>query len=71
MMTEERSGMMMMVAPNQIFNQETNHLYGDCFPSIIRKFTKLTSNVCKGILDDWWGVVNEVDVNLFFEGRQQ
>ena len=45
--------MMMMVAPNQIFNQETNHLYGDCFPSIIRKFTKLTSNVCKGILDDW------------------
>ena len=52
MMTEERSDMIMVVIPNQIFQQETNHLYGYCFPSLIRKFTKLTYNLCKGVLDD-------------------
>ena len=52
MMTEEISDMMMMVVPNQIFQQEINHLYGYCFPSLIRKFTKLTSGVSKDILDD-------------------
>ena len=53
MMTEERSDMMMMmVVPTHIFQQETNHLSGYCFHYLIRKFTKLTSDVCKGVLDD-------------------
>ena len=53
MMTEERSDIMMMVTvPTHIFQQETNHIYGYYFPSLIRKFTKLTSNVCKGVLGD-------------------
>ena len=45
MMEEERSDMMMMVVPNQLFQQETNHLSGYCSPSLIRKFTNITSNV--------------------------
>ena len=45
MMTEEISDMMMMVVPNQLFQQETNHLSGYCSPSLIRKFTNITSNV--------------------------
>ena len=53
MMIEERSDMMMMVVPTQIFQQEMNHLSGYCFPYLIRKFTKLTSDVCKGVLDDF------------------
>ena len=51
MMTEDRSDMMMMVVPTHIFQKETNHLSGYCFPSLIRKFTKLTYDVCKGVLD--------------------
>ena len=42
---------MMMVVPTQIFQQETNHLYGYCLPSLIIKLTKITSDVCKGFLD--------------------
>ena len=54
MMTEERSEIMMMVVvPTHIFQQETNHLSGYCFPSMIRHFTKLTSDVCKVVLDDF------------------
>ena len=49
----ERCDMMMMLKPTQIFQQETNHLSGYCFPSMIRHFTKLTSDVCKVVLDDF------------------
>ena len=52
MMTEERIDMMTMVVSNQLFQQEINHLSGYCFPSLIRKFTKLTSDVSKVVLDD-------------------
>ena len=53
MMTGERSDIMMMVVvPTQIFEHETNHLYVYCFPSLVRKSTKLTSDVCKGVLGD-------------------
>ena len=53
MMIGERIDIMMMVVvPTQIFEQETNHLYGYCIPSLVRKFTKLTSDVCKGVLGD-------------------
>ena len=51
MMTEEISDMMMMVVPNQIFQQEINHLYGYCFPSLIRKSTNLTSDVSIEVLN--------------------
>ena len=45
-MIEERSDMMMMIeVPIQIFQHETNHLSGYCFPSLTSKFTKLTSDV--------------------------
>ena len=37
-------------------------------PYLIRKFTKLTSEVCKVILDDSWRDVNEVDENQLFGG---
>ena len=53
------------------FQQEMNHLSGYCFPSMIRKFANLTSNMRKGILDGFWIEVNEVDENWFFGGRQQ
>ena len=61
-MTEERGDMMMMVVvPTHIFQQEMNHLYGYCFPYLIRSFTKITSDVSKGVLDDCLREVNEVD----------
>ena len=54
MMTEDMSDMMMIiVVPTHILQQETNHLSGYCFPSMIRHFTKLTSDVCKVVLDDF------------------
>ena len=50
--TEERFDMMMMmVVPNQIFQQEIINIFGYCFPSLIRNFTKFTSDVCKVVLD--------------------
>ena len=62
--TEERSAIMMMVVvPTHIFQQETNRIYGYCFPSLIRNFNKLTSKVCKGLLGDCYRDVNEVDEN--------
>ena len=42
----------MMVVSTQLFLQEMNHLSGYCFPSLISNFTKLTYDVCKGVLDD-------------------
>ena len=46
MMTEERSYIMMMVVvPTHIFQKESNRLSGYCFPYLISKFTKLTSDV--------------------------
>ena len=50
-MTNDRSDVMMMVVPTQLFQQEMNYLSGHCFPSLIRKFNKLTSDVFKGVLD--------------------
>ena len=58
---EERSDMMMVVVPTHIFQQETNHLSAYCFPSLIKKFTKLTYDVSKGVLGDFRREVNEVD----------
>ena len=52
MMTEERSDVMMMVVPTHIFQKEANHLSGYYFLYLIRKFTNITSDVYKGILDD-------------------
>ena len=54
MITEERSDMMMMmmVVPTQIFQQETNHLSGYCFPSMVRNFTNRTPDVSKVVLGD-------------------
>ena len=70
-MTEERIGMMiMMVVPTHIFQKETNHLSGYFLPSLIRKFSKLTSDVCKGVLYDFRRDVNKVDEHRFFGGRQ-
>ena len=43
---------MMMVVPTQIFQQETNNLYGYCLPSMIIKFANLTYNVLEGVLGD-------------------
>ena len=51
-MAEEMSDMMMMVVPTHIFQQEINHLSGYCFPFLIMKFTNLTFDVCKVIIDD-------------------
>ena len=53
MMIEERIDIMMVVVPTQIFQQEINHLSGYCFPSLIRKFTKLTSDVSKVVFGDF------------------
>ena len=53
MMTEDRSDMMVMVVPTHIFQQAINHLYSYCFPSLINNFTKLTSNLYKGVLGDF------------------
>ena len=50
MMTEEISDMMMMVVPNQMFQQEINNLSGYCFPSLIMDSTNLTSDVSIGVL---------------------
>ena len=70
MITEERSDMMMMVVvPTQIFQQETNHLSGYCFPSLISNFKNLTSNVWKGVLGYFWIEVNDVDEHQLFGGR--
>ena len=53
MMTGERIDIMMMVVvPTQIFEEETNNLYGYCFPSLVRKFTNLTSDEYKVVLGD-------------------
>ena len=71
-MEEERSDMMMMmVVPTHHFQQETNHLYCYCFPYLIRKFTKLTSDVYKGVFYDCWREVNKVDEHQLFGGIPQ
>ena len=49
---KEISYMIMMLVPTHIVQQEMIHLSGYCLPSLIRKFTKLTSDVCKGVFDD-------------------
>ena len=51
MMTEERSEMMMLaMVPTQLSTARKNHLFGYCLPSLIMNFTKITSDVCKGVL---------------------
>ena len=52
---------MMMVVPTHIFQQETNYLSGYCFPSLIRKFSNLTSNFFKGSLDGFLREANKID----------
>ena len=61
--------MRMVVVLTQVFHQETNHLYGYCLTFLVRKFTKLTYDVCKSVHDDCCREVNEVDEHLFFGGR--
>ena len=51
-MIDKRSDMMMIVLPTQKFQQKINDLSGYCLPSLIGKFAKFTSDVCKFILDD-------------------
>ena len=73
---EERGGMMIeersdMVIPTKSFQQETNHLSGYYLPYLIRNLTKLTSNVCKGILDYFQREVNKVNEHQLFGERLQ
>ena len=50
--TEDRCDMMMMMeVPNQIFQKEINNIFGYCFPSMIRNFTRFAYDVCKVVLD--------------------
>ena len=72
MMTQERSDMMMMmVVPNNNFQEVRNPIYGYFPSSLIRNSAKLTSNLWKGALDDCWREVNEVDDYPLFSGRQR
>ena len=52
MTTEERGDMMMMVVPTHIFQKKINHISGYYLPSMIKKFTNITSDVSKCVLDD-------------------
>ena len=51
-MTNDRSDVMMMVVPTQLFQQEINHLSGYCFLSMIMESTNLTYDVSKDVLYD-------------------
>ena len=53
------------------FKQEINHLSGYCFPSLMRKFAKLTSDVWKSVLDDCWREVNDVYEHRLLGGRKK
>ena len=50
--------------------QEPNNLSSYFFPSLIWKFTNLTSGVLKGVLKGVWIQVNKVDEHGFFGGGQ-
>ena len=53
------------------WHQETNNLSSYCFPSLIRKLTKLPSDFFKDVRDGVWIEVIEFDEHGFFGGRLQ
>ena len=53
------------------WQKEMNHLSGYCFPYLIIKFTKLTSNVYKCVLGGVWREVKKAYEHGFFGGRQR
>ena len=55
--------MMMVAVPTHIFQKETNHIYGYCFPSLIRKFTNLinlSSTITKDVFAHIGGKLGEL-----------